>query len=54
MVHEGVVLARVEHFEKRAGGVTAKVSADLVDFIEHHHRVAGAGAAEFLDQAARH
>ena len=53
-VHELVVLARVEHFEQRAGGVAAHVAAELVHLVEHEHRVARAEAAQFLDDASRH
>ena len=49
-----MVLARVEHFEQRAGGIAAKIGAELVDFVEHDHWIARAGAAEFLDDAAGH
>src|SRR5262249_6456457 len=45
---------RVEHFKQRAGWVAAKIRADLVDLIEHEHRVTRAAAAQFLNDAARH
>src|SRR5207237_8375771 len=54
VVHEGVVLAGVEHFEQGAGGVPAEVGADLGDFVEHQGGVAGAGPPQFLDDASGH
>ena len=54
MVHERMVLPRIEHFEQGAGWIAAKVGADLVDFVEHEHRIARANPPELLDEAARH
>src|SRR5207248_2465396 len=53
-IDKSVVLARIEHLEQRARGVAAEVGADLVDLIEHHHRIAGAGATQFLNDTSRH
>ena len=53
-IDKSVVLPRVEHFEQRAGGVAAKIRAELVDFIEHDDRIARADPAQFLNDAARH
>ena len=52
MVGEGVVLLGVEHFQEGGGRVAAEIGAELVDFVEHHDGVVGAGLAEFLDDAA--
>ena len=49
-----MVLPRIEHLEQGTRRVSAKVGADFVDFIEHEHRIACAGAPELLDKAARH
>jgi len=54
VVAELEVLLRVEHFEQRRGGVAAEVAAQLVNLVEHDHRVAALHAAHSLDQAARH
>ena len=54
VVAKGVVLGRVEHFQQGAAGVPAPVRADLVDLVQHEHRVAGARALDGLDDAARH
>ncbi len=53
-VHEGVVLAGIEHFEQGAGGVAAEIRAHLVHLVEHEHGVARTGAADFLNEAAGH
>src|SRR5437899_3671428 len=53
-IDKSVVLARVEHFEQRARRIAAKIGADLVDLVEHENRIASAGAAQFLNDPARH
>ena len=53
VVAEGVVLGRVEDLEQRRGGIAPPVAADLVDLVEHDHRVLGAGLLEGADDAAR-
>ena len=53
VVAEAVVLRRVEHLEQRRRGVAAPVRADLVDLVEHDHRVHRPGVAQGPDQAAR-
>ena len=40
VVAELPVLFRVKHFEQRRGRIAAEVGADLVDLVEHDHRVA--------------
>ena len=53
VVAERVVLRRVEHLEQRARRVAAPVGADLVDLVEHHHRVLRAGLLQGAHDAAR-
>src|SRR5262249_29020839 len=53
-IDEGVVLTWIEHLEQGAGGVAAKIRTDLVDLIEHEHRVARTDATQFLNYAAGH
>ena len=52
VVHEGVVLGGVEHFEERGGRIAPPVRPDLVDLVEHEHRIAGLRAPESLNDAA--
>ena len=52
MIAEAHVLLGIEHLEQRRSGVAAEVRAELVDLIEHDHRVARAHALERLDHAA--
>ena len=52
VVAEGVVLGRVEHLEQRRGRVAPVVGAELVDLVEHDHRVHGAGLAQGAHQPA--
>src|SRR5687768_17852111 len=42
----------VENLEHRGGGVTAHVGRELVDLVEHEHRVHRAGLLEARDDAA--
>ena len=53
VVAERVVLRRVEHLEQRRGRVAAPVGADLVDLVEHDHRVHRPGVAQGADEPAR-
>ena len=54
MIGEGVVLLRVEHFEQRGRGITAKIRADLVDLVEEDDGVAAFDAAQTLNDASGH
>ncbi len=54
MVVECTVLFRVEHLEQGRGGIAAKVSAHLVDFVEHEDWILRPGLAQVLDDLARH
>ena len=53
VVAERVVLRRVEHLEQGRARVAAPVGADLVDLVEHDHRVHRPGVAQRAHQAAR-
>ena len=53
VVAERVVLRRVEHLEQRRRRVAPPVAADLVDLVEHDHRVLGAGLLQGAHDAAR-
>ncbi len=53
VVAERVVLRGVEHLEQRRRGVAAPVGADLVDLVEHDHRVHRPGVAKRPDEPAR-
>ena len=41
VVAERGVLLRVEDLQERRGGISAEVGAELVDLVEHEHRVVG-------------
>ncbi len=51
VVAERVVLLGVEDLEQRRRGVAAVVGADLVDLVEHEHRVRRPGLVDPLDDA---
>ena len=53
VVEEGAVLLGIEHFEQRRGRVPLDLAADLVELVEHQHRVGGLHAADLLDHPAR-
>ena len=46
VVREGVVLRRVQDLEERGGRIAAEILADLVDLVEHEHRIAHARLAD--------
>ena len=52
VVAERVVLCRVEHLEQRRRRVAAPVGADLVDLVEHDHRVHRPRVAQGTDEPA--
>ena len=54
MIDERIVLPGIKHFEQGAGGIAAKVCADLVDLVEHEHRIPRADAPEFLNKTPWH
>src|SRR5260370_7562907 len=51
MIAEAAGLLRVEHLEQCRRRIAAEVRADLVDLVEHEHRVAGTGLADALQDA---
>jgi hypothetical protein len=53
MIQELDVLLGVEHFQQRRGRVALERRADLVDLVQHDHRVGGLGLAQCLDELAR-
>ena len=53
VVAERVVLRRVEHLEQRRRRIAAPVGADLVDLVEHDHRVHRPGVAQRAHEPAR-
>ena len=53
MVPESVVLGRVEHLQQGRGGVTAVVTAQLVDLVQQHDRVHRPGLAHSSHDTAR-
>ena len=52
VVAERVVLGRVEHLEKRRGRIAAPVGADLVDLVQHDHRVHRPGVTQRTHEPA--
>src|SRR5206468_2886596 len=52
VVAEVRVLLGVKDFEQRGGGIAAEVPADLVNLVQHEHRVAGLSAPDALDHLA--
>src|SRR6478672_176169 len=53
-IDKGLVLPWIEHLEQCTGRVAAKIGADLVNFIKHHDRIAGASPSQFLNNATWH
>ncbi len=49
VVHERVVLRRIEHLEQRRRRIAVEIHGQLVDLVQHEHRVPGAGAADPAD-----
>ncbi len=49
VIHEHVVLFRIENFQQRRRRVAAEVGRHLVDFVQHEHRVAHAGFLHHLE-----
>ena len=54
VIGESVVLFRIENFEKRSRRIAAIIRAQLVNLVQHHHRIIHARAANLLNDAARH
>ena len=54
MIHEIIVLIRVEHFQHGGGRIAHITAGHLLDFIEQNHGVTGAGLFDSLHDASRH
>ena len=54
VVQEFAVLLGIERLEQGGGGIAQIGGPDLVDLVEHDHRVGHAGFLERLDEFARH
>ena len=54
MIGERVVLLRVEHLEKRAGGVSAVVFRKLIYFVQHHDRIGHSASFHAFHNSAGH
>ena len=54
VVAEVLVLLGIEDLEQRRGRVAAPVGADLVDLVEHEHRIVRLRAPDCLQDATRH
>src|SRR5215467_9268041 len=52
MIGERVVLRGIENFEQGCGRITAKISADLIQFVEQNYRIAAFNTTQGLDDAA--
>jgi hypothetical protein len=52
VIGERVVLLGIEHLEQRRRGIPAEVVADLVDLVEHEHRIHGGSLLHALDHLA--
>ena len=49
MIHEHVILFRIEHFEQRSRGIATEVHRHLVDLIQHDDGVLRARLFHHLD-----
>ena len=49
MIAERVVLSWIEDLQRCRRRIATEVAAHLVDFIEHQHRIVGAGSAHGLE-----
>ena len=52
VVAERVVLGRIEDLEQRARRIASPIRADLVDLVQHEHRVLGPGLLQAADDPA--
>ena len=48
MIGERKVLFRIQHFQQCRRRITAKIAADLVDFIQHEYRIVRFGTPQSL------
>src|SRR6185436_12592593 len=49
-----MVLLRIQHLEQRRRRIATKIGSDLVDFIQHEHRIVGARLMDALNHATWH
>ena len=54
MIGEGKILFRIQHFQQGRGGITAKITSDFVNFIQHKNRTHGTDIAHRLHDATWH
>src|SRR6185503_6281606 len=54
VIPEREVLRGIEYLEKRRSRIASEVHPELVDFIQHHHRIIDRRAAQRLNDAAGH
>ena len=54
VIPECEVLFRIEHFEERRRRISAKVGADLIDFVHHKYRIIRSCLVNVLNDAAWH
>jgi hypothetical protein len=54
VIPERVVLLRIENLEQGGRGIAPPVVAELVDLVQHEHRIVRSGTADRLDDPARH
>ena len=54
MVAEVIILLGIQHFEQRRRRITSEIISELVDFIQHDDRIAGARLLHRLDETTRH
>mmetsp|Transcript_11480 Transcript_11480/g.34080 ORF Transcript_11480/g.34080 Transcript_11480/m.34080 type:complete len:824 (+) Transcript_11480:877-3348(+) len=54
VVYKGAVLRGVEDLEERGGRVPREAAPELVNLVDHDHRVGCGGGLEALDELARH
>src|SRR4051794_22072507 len=53
VIHEHVILFRIEHFEERSRRITTKIHRHFIDFVEHEDRVSGASLLHHLNNLSR-
>src|SRR5690606_35527466 len=52
VVPEGRVLLGIEHLEERGCGIAVEARRELVDLVEHEHRIPRSGATDALDDVS--
>ena len=54
MICEGIVLFRIQHFQKGTGRISGIIFGKLIHFIQDHHRIHDSGPLHALHDPARH